>query len=202
MLEHLRRRLRDLAKLIEPEARKIVYSDFEDEIGKSVDVSYPHAGYGTDKARFLMKVRHFLTQHQDHITIQKLRRNEQLTPLDLTALERIFVDEGVASDEDLDRIRAEGGIGIFIRTLVGLERDAAKEALAGFLIGRTLTANQIEFVNLIVDHLTERGAMDPRRLYESPFTDLDDQGVGGIFSLEDAKVLVQVLRDVESRAAA
>lgn len=43
--------------------------------------------------------------------------------------------------------------------------------------------------------------MDPRRLYASPFTDLDDQGVGGIFSLEDSKVLVQVLTDVESRAA-
>lgn len=202
MLEHLRRRLRDLVKLIEPEERKIVYSDFEDELGEAVDIRLPGVGYGTDKARFLMKVRHFLTQHQDHITIQKLRRNEQLTPLDLTELERIFVDEGVVTAEDLDRIRAEGSIGIFIRSLVGLERDAAKAALADFMEGRTLTANQIEFINLIVDHLTERGAMDPRRLYESPFSDLDDQGVGGIFSLEDAKVLVQVLRDVESRAAA
>ena len=40
----------------------------------------PNIGAGTDKARFLMKVRHFLTQHENHITIQKLRRNEQLTP--------------------------------------------------------------------------------------------------------------------------
>lgn len=58
-------------------------------------------GYGTDKSRFLLKVRHFLTQHLDHIAIQKLRRNEQLTPMDLTELERIFRDQGVASDEDL-----------------------------------------------------------------------------------------------------
>ena len=64
------------------------------------------------------------------------------------------------------------------------------------------TANQIEFINLILDHLTERGAMDPRRLYESPFTDFDDQGVAGVFSMDDARVLVQVLRDVGSRAAA
>jgi type I site-specific restriction endonuclease len=33
-------------------------------------------------------------------------------------------------------------------------------------------SNQLEFVNLIVDHLTERGVMEPARLYESPFTDL------------------------------
>lgn len=131
-----------------------------------------------------------------------MRRNEQLTPTDLTELERIFQDEGVASVEDLDRIRGEGGIGRFIRSLVGLEREAAKEALAGFMAGRTLTANQIEFINLIVDHLTERGAMDPRRLYESPFTDIDDQGVSGVFSMDDAKVLVRLLQDVGDRAAA
>jgi len=68
--------------------------------------------------------------------------------------------------------------------------------------GRKLTANQIEFIDLIIDYLTERGTMDPRRLYESPFTDFDDQGVAGVFSMDDAKVLVQLLRDVQSRAAA
>ena len=202
LLEHLRRRLRDLVKLIEPQERTIVYSDFEDEIGPAVAVSYPHVGYGTDKSRFLMKARQFLTQHGDHIAIIKLRRNEQLTPLDLTELERIFVHEGIAGDEDLDRIRGEGGIGLFIRSLVGLEREAAKGALAGFMHGRTLTANQIEFIDLILNHLTEHGVMNPKRLYESPFTDLDDQGVAGVFSMEDARVLIDVLRDVGSRAAA
>ena len=39
---------------------------------------------------------------------------------------------------------------------------AAKEAFAGFLAGKTLTANQIEFVDLIVNHLTEHGLMDAR----------------------------------------
>jgi type I restriction enzyme R subunit len=48
---------------------------------------------------------------------------------------------------------------------------------------------------------TECGVMDPRRLYESPFTDLDDQGVSGVFSLADAKVLIQLLKYVQSRAA-
>jgi len=57
-------------------------------------------------------------------------------------------------------------------------------------------------VNLVIDHLTERGIMDPRRLYESPFTDFDDQGVTGVFSVDDAKVLVTLLQDVQRRAAA
>ena len=202
ILDTLRRRLRRLIKLIESAVRKIVYTDFEDEIGSGVDVSLPFAGSGTDKALFLMKVRHFLSQHQDHITIQKLKLNEQLTQYDLAELERIFLEEGIGGADDLERIRVEGGLGLFIRSLVGLDREAAKSALTEFMIGRNLTANQIEFIDLIVDHLTERGAIDPRRLYESPFTDIDDQGVGGVFPSVDVRILVHILAAVRAKAAA
>jgi type I restriction enzyme, R subunit len=177
ILENVRGRLRQLVKLIEPKDRPIVYTDFEDEIDTPVEVELPNFGAGTDKARFLRKVRHFLNQHENHITIQKLRRNEQLTPQDLAELERMFVAESVASSEDLERIRSEGGLGLFVRSLVGLDREAAKQAMAGFVSGRTLSANQIEFIDLI-----NRGVMDPGRLYESPFTDVDDQGASGVFT--------------------
>ena len=203
-LEQMRRRLRSLIKLIEGEERKIVYTDFTDEIGAGTIIALPDVAVGTDKARFQMKMRHFLKTHADHITIQKLRRNEQLTGQDLVELERIVRAEADASDDDLDTIKAnDGGLGLFIRSLVGLERDAAKDAFAGFLNGRTLNSNQIEFINLIIDHLTERGAMDPRRLYESPFTDFDDQGINGVFPAEaDVLQIVRVLNDVRERAAA
>jgi type I restriction enzyme R subunit len=201
ILENVRRRLRQLVKLIEPKDRKIVYTDFEDEIGAAVDVVLPNIGAGTDKARFLMKVRHFLTQHENHITIQKLRRNE-LTPQDLSELERMFLAESVGSPDDLERIRGEGGLGLFVRSLVGLDREAAKQALAGFVSGRTLSANQIEFIDLIIDYLIDRGVIDPRRLCESPFTDLDDQGVSGVFAPGDVREIVQRLHDVRQRTAA
>ena len=68
--------------------------------------------------------------------------------------------------------------------------------------GKTLTANQIEFVDLLIDYLTDRGVMDPRRLYESPFIDLNDQGVSGIFEATQVKELVRIINDVRSRAAA
>jgi len=54
---------------------------------------------------------------------------------------------------------------------VGLDRQAAKRAFDGFLAGKTLTANQIQFVNLVVDYLTQAGWMTAAHLYESPFTD-------------------------------
>lgn len=202
MLETVRRRLRRLVKLIEPTSRKIVYTDFQDEIGPASEVDLPDIGSGTDKARFIMKVRHFLQKQGEHITLQKLRRNEQLTPKDLEELERIFIEEGGADDRELTLIREEGGLGVFIRSLVGLDREAAKQAFTDFLEGQTLTANQIEFVDMVIEYLTDRGVMDPRRLYESPFTDLDDQGVSGIFDPDQVKELVTILNDVKARAAA
>ena len=77
-------------------------------------------------------VRLFLQSHADHIAIQKLRSNEQLTPQDLTELERIMVEEAVATNDDLTAIQQRGGLGLFIRSLVGLDWQAAKDAFAAF----------------------------------------------------------------------
>lgn len=201
-LEQLRRKLRSLIKLIEGDEALIIYTDFEDELGDASRIDLPNSGVGTDKARFQLKVRHFLKAHADHITIQKLRRNEQLTSQDLDELERMLREESEATDDDIAAITSEGGLGLFIRSLVGLERNAAKDAFADILAGKNLSANQIEFINLVIDYLTERGAMDPRRLYESPFTDLDDQGVSGIFDKNSSAEIVRVVRSFSERAAA
>lgn len=90
----------------------------------------------------------------------------------------------------------------FIRPLVGLDREAAKHVFDGFQAARTLSANQIEFLNLVIDYLTERGVMEPRLLYESPFTDLDALGVEGVFDGASVIVLIGILDDVQKRAAA
>ena len=203
MLEDVRCRLRKLIKLIEAGSQPIIYTDFEDEIGTATLIEMPLGGNGTDKAKFLAKVRHFLKQHENHLTIQKVKRNEQLTPVDLSELERIFIEEAVATSTDIEQIRQEnGGLGLFIRSLVGLDREAAKKALASFMEGQPFNANQIEFVDMIIDHLTENGIMEPKALYESPFTDFDDMGISGLFQEDEVKLLVHLLNDIRERVAA
>jgi type I restriction enzyme R subunit len=202
MLETVRRRLRALIKLIELKRRPIVYSDFEDEIGQGTAIDVSGVPAGTDMDRFRAKARQFLKANQSHIAILKLHRNEPLTKTDIGELERIFAETGLSTPEELERIRTEGGLGLFVRSLIGLDRAAAKRAFDGFIEGRNLTAHQLEFLNTMIEHLTERGAMDPRLLYESPFTDIDPLGVAGVFKEGEVVQLIQILQDVQGRAAA
>ncbi|NVN90152.1 MAG: DEAD/DEAH box helicase family protein [Desulfuromonadales bacterium] len=203
MLEVMRKRLRLLVKLIEKVSRKPMYTDFEDQLGGETNVELPGFTGADSFEKFRAKARMFLREHQDHITIYKLRMNRALTAIDLEELERMLVQSGVGGAEDIDRAKIEAhGLGLFVRSLVGMDREAAKEALAVFLSGKTLGGNQIEFVNLIVNHLTVHGVMAAALLYESPFTDIIPQGPDGLFTSAQVDELFMLLEDVHARAVA
>ncbi|MEA2719392.1 MAG: type restriction enzyme subunit [Candidatus Eremiobacteraeota bacterium] len=201
MLETVRRRLRSLIKLIDVKKRSIVVTDFTDEIGLGQAVQFS-AFPGTDMERFRAKARQFIHANADNLTIAKVRRNEPLTAADLAELERIFEYAGLGGPDELERATADGGLGLFVRSLVGLDRKAAATAFGDFLVGRTLTASQLEFVNMLIEHLTARGVVNPELLYESPFTDVDPMGVSGVFSDTDASRIVDILTTVRKNAAA
>jgi type I restriction enzyme R subunit len=203
ILEGVRKRLRALVKLIEKAKRKPVYTDFEDVLGNESAVELPGFGIGAIFERFRAKVRQFLRAHENDAVIHKLRWNERLTAADLEQLEAMLVEAGTGTAEDIARAKQEGcGLGLFMRSLVGLDRDAAKHAFDGFLTGKTLSANQIEFINRVIDDLTQRGWMDASLLYESPFTDFSPRGVEGIFDSGQVTELIGIIEEVRQRAAA
>ncbi len=203
MLENVRKKLRALVKLIEKQKRKPIYSDFEDLIGDETLVELPGFASPDGFERFRAKARAFLREHENHITIQKLRMNKALTPGDLDELEKMLAAAGIGREDDVKKAKEEShGLGLFVRSLIGLDREAAKQAFAGFLSGKTLAANQIEFVNLVVDHLTEHGVMPAALLYESPFTDLTPQGPDALFSPPQLAQLLGILDSVRATAIA
>lgn len=203
MLELLRRRVRLLVRLIDRARRLVVYTDFVDSLGEATEVALSGISVGTDFDRFQAKARVYLRAHEDHVALQKLRRNKPLSASDLDELERMLGESGVGGPEDIERAREQGhGLGLFIRSLVGLDRDAATDALSGFSAGRTLNASQLHFLSLVVSHLTEHGLMDAGLLYESPFTELAPLGPESLFTSDEIDHLLAALDQVRLTAVA
>ena len=172
-------------------------------MGSETEVVLPGFAVGTDQAKFVAKAQAFLRQHLDHVAVAKLRMNKPLTGSDLVELEQLLDKSGAGGSDDVRRAAEKArGLGLFVRSLVGMDRSAAKDALAGFIKGKTFTANQLEFVNLVVDHLTEHGVMEPARLYESPFTDLSPHGPDGLFQPGELDDLMHILEAVRATALA
>ncbi|WP_346012930.1 DEAD/DEAH box helicase family protein [Methylobacterium ajmalii] len=202
LLELVRIRLRDLIQHMEKRKRAIVYSDFADEIGEGVAHDLPQVG-AVDFVRFKAKARAFLKKHEDHIALSRLRHGRALTPTDLVELEKMLVDAGIGDAEAIAHARnASAGFGRFVRSLVGLDRQAVNEAFAEFLGSGTATGEQIEFVGLVVDHLTAQGVMEPGLLYESPFTDVAPQGPEQVFDDTQTTRLFEVIDKLNRSAVA
>ena len=120
---------------------------------------------------------------------------------DLSALEAMLLASGAGGPDDIARATEESqGLGLFIRSLVGLDREAATEAFSEFLTDSRFSTAEIRFIQLIVEHLTANGVMEARRLYEAPFTDHAPTGPDSIFSDADVDRLIVVLDDVRARA--
>jgi type I restriction enzyme R subunit len=198
MLEVMRLRLRGLVRFVEKTRQNPVYTDFEDTLDEAQLVDLPQVTTGLNWERFRAKATAYLDEHVDHVALQKLRRNKQLTPEDLNSLAEMLV--APSGDQRVDIAWVEdraGALGLFIRSLVGLDRAAATEAFAAYLDEARFSVEQVRFVSLIVDELTANGVMEPARLYESPYT---DHGHVDLIFPDDVEVIVDILNDVKQHA--
>ncbi|MDD2600536.1 MAG: DEAD/DEAH box helicase family protein [Kiritimatiellae bacterium] len=184
-LEEIRLRLRDLMTLLDKKKRKILYTDFKDEIMNMRDGTLVYMPRMTG-IQYAKKVKDYLRSHVNDFVIHRLRTNQPLTETDLLGLERTLKQIG---EEDGNRLLtgllAESGspsLAYFVRSLVGLDRAAVQSAFSAFLSDRSLIPPQIRFVELVIDQLTTRGVMDASALYEPPFSRIHTGGPEELFA--------------------
>jgi type I restriction enzyme, R subunit len=196
MIESIRLKIRDLVKFIDRTQQTIIVTDFRDELGEVVEVDVPLQQTGFSPYQYRKKVEAYIRQNENHIAIYKLKQNIPLTGVDLEELEEmLFSSEAVESRDRFEQVYGKTmSLKLFIRKIVGLERNAAKAAFTQYLEVSNFSANQIRFVENIIDYLTQNGVMNPGLLYESPFTDLHDRGLDGVFNENDADSLVSIVR--------
>jgi type I restriction enzyme R subunit len=122
---------------------------------------------------------------------------------DLSELEKMLLDAGVGEADDIERARKSGhGFGRSTRSIVGLDRTAVRDAFGEFLAEGIATAAQIEFVNMVIEHLTDQGVMDPALLYEPPFTDVAPTGPEKLFDEEKVARLFTRIQAINDSAVA
>lgn len=166
--EHIRQCLRNLMKYI-PRSGTIYETNFTDDI---LSVGWREADLENDDLKnYKAKAEFYLRQHQDNAAVAKLRSNIPLTRQDVEELEKILWSE-VGSRQDYEAECGQKPLGEFVREIVGMDMNAAKNAFAEYLSGVNLDSRQIYFVNQIVEYIVQNGVMkDLSVLQEPPFTD-------------------------------
>ncbi len=151
-------------------ADKIVYdTNFDDEILSS---EWKDSELENDDLKnYKAKAEFYVRQHQGDAVIAKLKGNQPLTKEDIALLENALWKE-VGTREEYEAEYGKKPLGEFVREIVGLDMNAAKEAFAKYLNDANLDSRQIYFVNQIVEYIVHNGVMkDLSVLQESPFTD-------------------------------
>lgn len=189
--ECIRKNLRDLIKYI-PQGGSKYDTDFTDDI---LSVDWNDAELENDDLKnYKAKAEFYVRNHPDHIAIHKLRSNKPLNSVDLKSLEDILWSE-VGTKEDYLAEYGEKPLGEFVREIVGMDMNAAKEAFAEFLNDTSLDSRQIYFVNQIVEYIVHNGVLkDLSVLQETPFT--DKGSVVEVFT--DLSVWMKIRRAIES----
>lgn len=166
--ENIRENLRDLIKYI-PVAKIRYDTNFDDEI---LSIDWKESELENDDLKnYKAKAEFYVRQHRDHVVIAKLRSNVPLTAIDVLALEQILWSE-VGTKAEYEAEYGKKPLGEFVREIVGMDMNAAKEAFAAYLNDANLDSRQIYFVNQIVEYIVHNGVMkDLSVLQEPPFTD-------------------------------
>ena len=121
ILELARRRIRGLVRFIEKTRRAVVYTNFEDELADGTIIDLPGINVGTNWERFRAKARAYLRDHGNHVALQRLRRNKQLTPDDLGSLERMRIESGAGDESNIAQTKEESqGLGLERPAVPGL----------------------------------------------------------------------------------
>jgi type I restriction enzyme R subunit len=198
-LDSVREDLRELVQYLETSGRTIIYTNLQDsEITMTVSEPNLSSNYGTSYRR---RVESFIRENKHQLTISKLLTNEPITSKELTLLEEILFDgDERGTREDFVKEFGEEPLGVFIRGIIGLDVKAAQNAFSEFLQAGNLRADQMTFIQNIISYLTKNGTIEPSMLFEPPFTDMNDQGLMGVFDDSDAHKVINIIERINENA--
>jgi type I restriction enzyme R subunit len=133
--------------------------------------------------------------------VRKISNNEQVTAAELEELSALFTESEFGSSEDIEQATADyEGFGLFLRSMTGLNYEAAAVAVDQFRSGRTLTSQQHGYLELLIEVLAKNGSAIIDELYKAPFTLRAPQGPEQLFTDTEIDGIEAVLKAVRAKA--
>jgi type I restriction enzyme R subunit len=199
-IEKVREELRELIKFLDKQKRNTIYTSFKDHFSAEEKI-WDLVPASTKMESYKRRVERFIHENESHITIHKLKNNIPITRTDIQALEDImFSEDKLGNKKQFEEMYGPQPLGVFIRSLIGMDTGAAKIAFNEFLAAGNLSADQIRFIDTIINYLSEKGIIEKERLYEPPFTELNELGVDGIFNNSERENVFSILEEIKKRA--
>lgn len=153
---------------------------------------------GTELVAYRQRVEQVLSGLFDtNPTLRKIRRSEPVSELDLSALVSLVLTQH--PDVNLAWLTefypdTAGDLATAIRTIVGLEPEVVAERFGEFFFRHPLlSAKQQRFMALLQNHIAKFGVVTLDKLYESPFTQVSENGPDGVFDDADVEELIAVI---------
>lgn len=200
-IEKIRIELRELMKFLEAEKAPIFYTTYEDELIEAGVKEHQLVYSFNDLETYKRKVEQYLKAQSNNLTIHKLRTNIPITKTELNELEKFLFEQGsIGSKEEFIKAYGEQPLGKFIRSIVGLDINAAKLAFGEILSKQTLNSQQIRFIDTIINFLNVKGIIEPAKLFDSPFTDINTNGIMGVFDMDTSTRIVSLLEQINHNA--
>lgn len=192
--------LRELVKFIDKADRPALFTDFKDEFLDNIkEAEFPLVGTSLEPYR--RRIEKFIRDNQNHITIHRIKNNKPITRSELQELEKMILSmDGNISREVLEKALEGQPLAQFVRSIIGLDINAAKEAFSEFLGNAKLTADQQTFINRLIDFLSVKGTIDNKMLFDVPFTEINHEGITGVFPVEQATKVISILDKINENA--
>lgn len=197
-LEEVRKELRDIIYVTLGSKHEKFFINISDTMEEKKGVEKPDL-----EADYHTRILDYLKDHRDHETIQKIYRLEKLTHADIVELEHICWQE-LGTKEEYEKYINRGQmicgdkVAAFIRSIVGVDRQLAKQMYSRFLSENVLNALQEEYINQIIGYVCENGDITPETiLQDENFADLDWSRVFG----EDMKTIREYIDELHDLIA-
>ena len=169
-LERIRVELRELMQYIGADNDTFTI-DLKDVITDGGQI-----GVQTLRTTYKQRVLDYLEENIQSPVLQKIYQLEQLSETDIRELERIFWQElGTKEEYEQTYLRQEryklygGHIAAFLRSVIGIDRDLAKQKYIELIQGEVLTPEQEEYLNDILNYVCQNGDITRETMAQQPF---------------------------------